>query len=115
MVAGSTSGTDNAHDNPRIAVNTIREISAARKGRPKRARAGRRAPFWGSMLRVCAVCKKIFGCYRGLERRDCDSCDLVCRSRNRIAGDGQAASHGLCDSCFSQGPSVMLGPFPRTK
>ena len=53
------------------------------------------------MLKVCLVCKEVFGCYRDKATRACDYCDLACQIRKqRVPDDTPSVSHGVCDACL---------------
>ena len=53
------------------------------------------------MLKVCLICKTVFGCYRDKAARICDYCDLPCQIRKQnIPADIPRVSHGVCDTCL---------------
>jgi hypothetical protein len=54
-----------------------------------------------SMLKVCLICKEVFGCYRDKAIRACDFCDLSCKLRKQnMPVDASRVSHGVCDTCL---------------
>lgn len=53
------------------------------------------------MIKVCLICKAVFGCYRDKAMRACDLCDLSCQVRKeRIPADTPRVCHGVCDACL---------------
>jgi hypothetical protein len=53
------------------------------------------------MLKVCLICKTVFGCSREKAARNCDYCDLSCPVRKgSVPPDTQQVSHGVCDACL---------------
>ncbi len=53
------------------------------------------------MLKVCLICKMVFGCYRDRATRTCDQCELSCEMRKKDEPpDMQHVCHGVCDSCL---------------
>ncbi|MGD0229669.1 MAG: hypothetical protein ABSC19_04825 [Syntrophorhabdales bacterium] len=61
------------------------------------------------MLRVCVICKTVFGCYRGKAAHRCDSCELSCEVGKRAVPRETMASHGMCDACFENRPKLSFG------
>jgi hypothetical protein len=53
------------------------------------------------MLKICLICKVVFGCYRDRAMRACDFCDLSCRMRKQsVPVDVPLVCHGVCDACL---------------
>lgn len=70
------------------------------------------------MQRVCAICKRVYGCYPVDTRdsaRDCDHCretDCPLAQGAEFTGSTITASHGLCDACFRDRAPLSFGPSP---
>lgn len=55
------------------------------------------------MRRVCAVCKKIFGCRGDGVAITCDQCENRCEFYQKTEeADSQPVHHGVCPACFKQ-------------
>jgi hypothetical protein len=52
------------------------------------------------MLKVCLICKAVFGCNSDKLRLTCDYCTNPCQFRRQaISADVASVSHGVCDAC----------------
>ena len=55
------------------------------------------------MRRVCAICKRVFGCRDEGNVTTCDQCGSRCDFSQKMgAADSEPVHYGVCEACFRQ-------------